>query len=88
MDLTAFDIIREEILKAFLVYRIPKTEYSGFVSFINAELEKNPHVNGGGLENYLQKLKWSAGGLNFFLASWITQFKKAMILQAAVNPAK
>jgi len=85
MDITAFEVIREEILNAFMIYRIPKTEYKEFISFVHADLEKNPHVNGGNLENYLQRLKWSTGGLNFFLASWVTQFKKAMILQNAVE---
>jgi hypothetical protein len=88
MDMTAFEIIREEILKAFSLYRIPKTDYRNFIMFVHSELEKNPNVDHAKLEDYLQRLKWSVGGLNFFLASWITQFKKAMILQAAVNPAK
>ena len=82
MDITAFEIIREEILKAFSLYRVPKTDYRPFVSFVSNGLENNPNVDGARLEEYFQRLKWSDGGLNYFLASWITQYKTATRLQA------
>ena len=81
MDTSAFEIIREEILKSFSIYGIPKTAYKAFVSFVYCGLEKNPNMDCSNLGNYLQRLKWSVGGLNFFLASWITQFKKTVTIQ-------
>jgi len=85
MDAAAFEIIREEILKSFSIYGVPKTAYRAFISFVYCGLEKNPNVDCNKLGDYLQRLKWSSGGLKFFLASWTTQFKKAVVIQTTVQ---
>jgi hypothetical protein len=81
MDATSFEVIREEILKAFGMYGVPKNAYKAFIYFVYCDLEKNPNVDCSKLVEYLQKLKWSTGGLKFFLASWITQFKKSTAIE-------